>query len=242
MYGTLEGKLVDIFTRTPKEVTISKGKCMATEVVLLLFVVFFFLGQSPRAICQEFAVGIGPGISLDGNFYHFYDNKFSDHDGRTRIREGLSFGPFITIKSSKKWHFDFGYNRTIKDYAPKRLFSFGTLETVEIKSIELTVSAHYAITEPTRLWQKYVYLGIDYEHEYYLRTRYSNHNGFEFLTPKDYLMSTVGIGLGRFLNEKKNWLFRPELSFRVLTAGSEYLHPFIHKMSLRIKMEYRILG
>lgn len=209
--------------------------------MLILFLVWSFTCSSTNVICQEFAIGIGPSISLDANFYHFYNNKFSDYDGRTRISEGYSVGPFITIKTSEKWHFDFGYNRTNKDYAPKRLFSFGILETVKIKSIELTGSAHYTLTDSSRLWQKSVYLGVDYAHEYYLRTIYSNHDGFEFLNPHDYLMPTIGIGLARFMDKRKNWLFRPELTFRVLTHGSEYLHPFIHKIALCTKIEYRVI-
>lgn len=208
---------------------------MQLKIKSKLLIIIIFLTTSEISGQNRISIGIGGGPDL--NFYKYSNFKYKDNERSDRISLGFSTGIIMNYKLSKKKDLYSNVVFSMKNYAPDRLFNFGVIRTVNMKTIDIPLNIKYTLKELNG-WMKNIYLlgGLTYQIEVYKNAKYDWFNGYDesynFIKKNNYLFPNIGIGTEKELNKKT--FLRIQLNSRFLKCHCEYLNPTIDKIGIEI--------
>lgn len=189
---------------------------------------------------QHSLFSICPYFSSDFNFYKFSDGNFRDDERTNKLKLGFTAGASMEILFSKRLSLNSGAHFSKKYYTPKRAFSFGILEDVQLSAFEIPLNLKYYFHKinDTKLIP-YSMIGITYQLEKKLKHNYSDVIGSVWIpNVQQYMIPTIAFGLNYDINDSLS--LQGDLSYRYGKCHCEYLNERMDKMGLGVTLKLNL--
>lgn len=192
-----------------------------------------------NAILGQNRFGLGVTGSPDMNFYKYSAEKFRDDERSNKISIGYSAGIVLNYRLNDRVDLYSNVVYASKYYSPDRLFHFGILRNVKMKTLDIPLNLKYNLIELKNTADRiYLLGGLTYQIELVKKADYDFFNGYDnsydFISEQNYLIPNIGAGVEKNWNE--NNLIRIQLNYRLLKCHCEYLNPLIDKFGIEIAL------